>query len=149
MTPTEFEHFVRQLFEARGLEGWTTERTGDDGVDAVVLNRDPLVDGLTIVQAKKCTRVLGVNHILVRVGLLDEGHRERSGRADRRATSALAGPAAPGPGRSGGTAGRTGNDMASRDTGISTFSAVIIGCAGAPWSLGRWWTCRRRGSGAR
>ena len=32
MTATEFEHFVRQLFEARGLEGWTTERTGDDGV---------------------------------------------------------------------------------------------------------------------
>ena len=24
LTPTEFEHFVRQLFEARGLEGWTT-----------------------------------------------------------------------------------------------------------------------------
>jgi hypothetical protein len=41
MTPTEFEHLVRQLFEARGLEGWTTDRVGDDGVDAVVVNRDP------------------------------------------------------------------------------------------------------------
>jgi hypothetical protein len=29
-----FEHFVRQLFEARGLKGWTTERTADDRVDA-------------------------------------------------------------------------------------------------------------------
>ena len=41
MTPTEFEHFVRQLFEARGLKGWTTKRTGDDGVDAVVLTPIP------------------------------------------------------------------------------------------------------------
>ncbi|MDT0351631.1 hypothetical protein [Pseudonocardia charpentierae] len=32
MTPIEFEHFVRQLFEALGLEGWTTELTGNDGV---------------------------------------------------------------------------------------------------------------------
>jgi hypothetical protein len=39
-------------FEASGLEGWTTERTGDDGVDAVVTNRDPMIGGLTIVQAK-------------------------------------------------------------------------------------------------
>jgi restriction system protein len=77
MTPTEFEHFVRQLFEARGLEGWTTERTGDDGVDAVVLNRDPMVGGLTIVQAKKYTRVLGVNHIRELVGAMDE---KRAGR---------------------------------------------------------------------
>ena len=77
MTPTEFEHFVRQLFEARGLEGWTTERTGDDGVDAVVLNRDPMVGGLTIVQAKKYTRVLGVSHIRELVGAMDE---KRAGR---------------------------------------------------------------------
>ncbi|MGE3414335.1 MAG: restriction endonuclease [Dehalococcoidia bacterium] len=77
MTPTEFEHFVRQLFEARGLEGWTTERTGDDGVDAVVINRDPLIGGLTIVQAKKYTRVLGVNHIRELVGAMDE---KRAGR---------------------------------------------------------------------
>jgi restriction system protein len=72
MTADEFEHFVRQLFEARGLEGWTTERTGDDGVDAVVLNRDEMVGGLTIVQAKKYTRVLGVNHIRELVGAMDE-----------------------------------------------------------------------------
>jgi restriction system protein len=77
MTPTEFEHFVRQLFGARGLEGWTTERTGDDGVDAVVINRDPMVGGLTIVQAKKYTGVLGVQHIRELVGAMDE---KRAGR---------------------------------------------------------------------
>lgn len=77
MTATEFEHFVRQLFEARGLKGWTTERSGDDGVDAVVINPDPLIGGLTIVQAKKYTRVLGVNHIRELVGAMDE---KRAGR---------------------------------------------------------------------
>ena len=77
MTATEFEHFVRQLFEARGLKGWTTERTGDDGVDAVVLNPDPLVGGLAIVQVKKYTRGLGVNHIRELVGAMDE---KRAGR---------------------------------------------------------------------
>jgi hypothetical protein len=82
MTPDEFEHFVRQLFEARGLEGRTTERTGDDGVDAVVLNRDPMVGGLTIVQAKKYTRVLGVRRRRCDAGsptpALDDGHRKRA-----------------------------------------------------------------------
>jgi restriction system protein len=77
MTAVEFEHFVRQLFEARGMEGWTTDRTGDDGVDAVVINRDPMVGGLTIIQAKKYTRVLGVNHIRELVGAMDE---KRAGR---------------------------------------------------------------------
>jgi restriction system protein len=77
MTPTEFEHFVRQLFEARGLEGWTTERTGDDGVDAVVTNPDPMIGGLTIVQAKKYNGVIGVSHVRELVGAMDE---KRAGR---------------------------------------------------------------------
>ena len=72
MTPTEFEHFVRQLFVARGLDGWTTKRTGDDGVDAVVLNPDPMIGGLTIVQAKKYNGVIGVSHIRELVGAMDE-----------------------------------------------------------------------------
>lgn len=54
------------------MEGWTTERMGDDGVDAVVLNRDPMVGGLPIVQVKKYTGVLGVSHIRELVGAMDE-----------------------------------------------------------------------------
>ena len=77
ISPTEFEHFVRQLFEASGLEGWTTERSGDDGVDAVVINRDSMVGGLTIVQAKRYTNVIGVSHIRELVGAMDE---KRAGR---------------------------------------------------------------------
>jgi len=68
ISPTEFEYFVRQLFEASGLEGWTAERSRDDGVDAVVINRDPMVGGLTIVQAKRYTNVIGVSHIRELVG---------------------------------------------------------------------------------
>jgi restriction system protein len=52
-------------------------RTGDDGIDAVVLNRDPIIGGLTVVQAKKYSRVLGVNHIRELVGAMDE---KRAGR---------------------------------------------------------------------
>lgn len=38
MSPTEFEHLVRQIFEAMGVESWTTQQSNDDGVDAVVVN---------------------------------------------------------------------------------------------------------------
>jgi HJR/Mrr/RecB family endonuclease len=34
MSPTNFEHLLRQLFEAQGAEGWTTTQSNDDGVDA-------------------------------------------------------------------------------------------------------------------
>jgi restriction system protein len=119
MTATEFEHFVRQVFECMGMQGWTTDRTGDDGVDAVVFNKDPIVGGLTIVQAKKYTRVLGVNHIRELVGAMDEKRagrailvttsgsraaagpsaRERPDRADRRSSAAALGQGAHGQGR--------------------------------------------------
>jgi restriction system protein len=42
MDPFAFEHLVRQLFEAIGLEAWTTQASRDDGVDAAAVNRDPL-----------------------------------------------------------------------------------------------------------
>lgn len=73
MSPTNFEHLVRQLFEAQGNEGWTTTESKDDGVDAVIVNRKSLVgDGLRIVQAKRYSRVLGPSHIRELVGAMDE-----------------------------------------------------------------------------
>lgn len=77
MDATAFEQFVRQVFEAMGMQGWNTERSGDDGVDAVVFNKDPIVGGLTIVQAKRYTRVVGVSHVRELVGAMDE---KRAGR---------------------------------------------------------------------
>jgi restriction system protein len=41
MSPDEFEHLVRQVFEATGLEGWKTEHSRDDGVDAVMVSKTP------------------------------------------------------------------------------------------------------------
>jgi hypothetical protein len=32
MTPTEFEHLVRQLFEVIGMQSWVTQASKDDGV---------------------------------------------------------------------------------------------------------------------
>ena len=68
----EFEHLVRQVFEAMGMQGWTTTSSNDDGVDAVVVNPDPFVGGLTIVQAKHYKNVVGVNHIRELAGAMEE-----------------------------------------------------------------------------
>jgi hypothetical protein len=46
-------------------------------VDAVVINRDPMIGGLTIVQAKRYIGVIGVSHIRELVGTMDE---KRAGR---------------------------------------------------------------------
>lgn len=72
MTPTEFEHLVRQLFQAQGAEGWTTHQSGDDGVDAVIAKRTPLIGGLSIVQAKQYRGVIGVNHLRELAGTIEE-----------------------------------------------------------------------------
>lgn len=72
MSPTEFEHLVRQIFEARGVESWTTQQSNDDGVDAVVVNRDPLLGRLSIVQAKRYKDAVGVSHIRELAGAIEE-----------------------------------------------------------------------------
>jgi restriction system protein len=72
MNPTEFEHLVRQIFEAMGVESWTTERSYDDGVDAVVVNRSPLLGRLSIVQAKRYKNAIGPNHIRELSGAIEE-----------------------------------------------------------------------------
>ena len=56
MSPTNFEHLVRQIFEAQGAEGWTTGQSKDDGVDAVITKRAPLMGGLSIIQAKRYSK---------------------------------------------------------------------------------------------
>ncbi len=72
MSYTGFEHLVRQLFEAQGAEGWTTERSGDDGVDAVIARRTPLFGGLSIVQAKQYSQPIGLSHLRELAGAMEE-----------------------------------------------------------------------------
>ncbi|GAA3238215.1 restriction endonuclease [Pseudonocardia petroleophila] len=74
MSSTNFEHLVRQLFEAQGAEGWTTTQSNDDGVDAVIVNRSNLIGGLAVVQAKryKPGNVLGPSHYRELAGTMEE-----------------------------------------------------------------------------
>ena len=53
MKPNEFEHLVRQLVEAMGLEAWVTQSSRDDGVDGVARLETPLIGGMCIIQAKR------------------------------------------------------------------------------------------------
>jgi restriction system protein len=72
LSPDEFEHLVRQVFEATGLEGWTTEHSRDDGVDAVMVNKTPGRGMHTIIQAKRYSKVVGVAHIRELAGAMEE-----------------------------------------------------------------------------
>ncbi len=73
LTPTEFEHLVRQLFEALpGMQGWTTRASGDNGVDAVIFNDTPITGGLTVVQAKRYKSSVGVAHVRELAGAMED-----------------------------------------------------------------------------
>jgi len=72
MSYTNFEHLVRQLFEAQGLVGWTTQQSNDDGVDAVIANKTSIVGGLAIVQAKRYKDAVGVSHVRELAGAMEE-----------------------------------------------------------------------------
>jgi restriction system protein len=77
LSPTEFEHLVRQLCEAMDMQSWTTRQSNDDGVDAVVFNPDPLVGGEAIVQAKRYRHVIGPQHVRELAGALEEKKASR------------------------------------------------------------------------
>jgi restriction system protein len=72
MTPTEFEHLVRQLFEAMGMKSWTTQPSKDDGVDAVAVNEDPVFGGLCIIQAKRYRSAVGVEPVRALAGVMED-----------------------------------------------------------------------------
>jgi restriction system protein len=74
MTPTEFEHLVRQLFEAMGMKSWNTQASKDDGVDAVAVNEDPVFGGLCIVQAKRYRGAVGVEPVRALAGVMEDKH---------------------------------------------------------------------------
>jgi restriction system protein len=72
MTPTEFEHLVRQLFEAMGMRSWVTQASKDDGVDAVAVNEDPVFGGLCIIQAKRYRGAVGVEPVRALAGVMED-----------------------------------------------------------------------------
>jgi restriction system protein len=74
MTPTEFEHLVRQLFEAIGMHSWVTQASKDDGVDAVAVNEDPFLGGHCIIRAKRYRGAVGVEPVRALAGVMYDKH---------------------------------------------------------------------------
>jgi restriction system protein len=68
----EFEHLTRRLFEAMGMKSWKTQDSKDDGVDAVAVNEDPIVGGLCIIQAKRYSKIVGVEAVHALAGVMDD-----------------------------------------------------------------------------
>jgi restriction system protein len=74
MTPWEFEHLIRQIFEAMGMKSWVTQASKDDGVDALAVNEEPVFGGLCIIQAKRYRGAVGVEAVRALGGVMDDKH---------------------------------------------------------------------------
>jgi restriction system protein len=74
LKPVEFEHLIRQLFEAIGMKSWVTQASRDEGVDGVAYNDDPIVGGLCIIQAKRYSRIVGLEAVHALAGVMDDKH---------------------------------------------------------------------------
>jgi restriction system protein len=63
----EFEHLIRELFEAEfsstGGEVKVTQASRDGGVDAVAFDPDPIRGGKIVIQAKRYTNTVGVSAV--------------------------------------------------------------------------------------
>lgn len=53
MDPIAFEELIAELFRARGYRVATTARSGDEGVDVVAVDPDPVTGGKIVIQAKR------------------------------------------------------------------------------------------------
>lgn len=71
LSPGEFEHLIRRLFEAVGMKSWVTQASKDEGVDGVAINEDPIVGGLCIIQAKRYSKIVGVEAVHALAGVME------------------------------------------------------------------------------
>jgi restriction system protein len=55
-----------------GMKSWKTQDSKDDGVDAVAVNEDPIVGGLCIIQAKRYSKIVGVEAVHALAGVMDD-----------------------------------------------------------------------------
>ncbi|HZX03284.1 restriction endonuclease [Kribbella sp.] len=72
LDPTEFEHLVRQLFEAMGMKAWVTQASRDDGVDGVAVNEDPVMGGVCVIQAKRYRGVVSTEAVRALAGTMGQ-----------------------------------------------------------------------------
>jgi restriction system protein len=70
LSPTEFEHLVRQLFVAMGAAAWTTIPSQDGGVDAVATSKNLFFGGICLIQAKRYTGVVGLESVHALTGVM-------------------------------------------------------------------------------
>lgn len=71
LSPGEFEHLIRRLFETIGMKSWVTQASKDEGVDGVAVNEDPIVGGLCIIQAKRYSKIVGLEAVHALAGVMD------------------------------------------------------------------------------
>jgi restriction system protein len=72
LKPVEFEHLIRALFEKMGMKSWVTQGSKDDGVDGVAINEDPIVGGLCIIQAKRYSKIVGLEAVHALAGVMND-----------------------------------------------------------------------------
>ena len=72
LKPVEFEHLVRELFEAMGMKSWVTQASRDEGVNGVAINEDPIVGGLCVIQAKRYSKIVDLEAIHALAGVMDD-----------------------------------------------------------------------------
>ena len=77
MKPVEFEHLVRQLFEAMGMKSWVTQASRDEGVDAVAVNEDPIMGGVCVIQAKRYSGIVPADAVRALAGVMDDKRASR------------------------------------------------------------------------
>jgi restriction system protein len=77
LQPVEFEHLVRQLFEAMGMKSWVTQASRDDGVDGVAVNEDPIMGGVCVIQAKRYSGAVPVDAVRALAGVMDDKRASR------------------------------------------------------------------------
>jgi restriction system protein len=70
LSPTEFEHLVKQLFVAMGAEAWTTIPSKDGGVDAVATSKHLFFGGVCLIQAKRWTNLVGLESVHALTGVM-------------------------------------------------------------------------------
>ncbi|GAA2141048.1 restriction endonuclease [Kitasatospora kazusensis] len=74
MDPIAFEELIAELFRRRGLRTRTTARSGDEGVDVLAEDPDPVTGGTIVIQAKRYrhtvppTAVRDLDATMVRMG---------------------------------------------------------------------------------
>lgn len=78
LKPVEFEHLIRQLFETIGMKSWVTQASRDEGVDGVAVNEDPIVGGLCIIQAKRYSKIVGLEAVHALAGVMEDKSAAKS-----------------------------------------------------------------------